>query len=338
MHETKSNACWDGSLNKQTGNSNDMGTTAVNAAAIRSENWPGHLKDSEIAERFAVLDQMINRHDAEGFGPLRKGEESFRWSVVESEARALLALQADLRVAIWLLRALIIQRGLPGLCEGLQLLLLTVRVSTDVLQPKSDPGEHPREAHVIALGWLGSEGLLALLRMSSVHPGLQTSLQDLTRSSALLEALTVEQRETALQWLAQACASLQAIREEISGSGGLWDRDPSVAIEFITGIALVLSPSKKKLPEVPDMESAAGSPAALSSMAIDLASVSVESRKDIELLLDKLLDYYLKFEPTHPAPVFIKRLRRMIGVSFEDALKELYSEAPSLLARLQSPA
>jgi predicted component of type VI protein secretion system len=90
----------------------------------------------EFTAEFQELDALINAYDAEGIGPLRKGERPFQWDAVASAAEALLARAPDLRVAVWLLRAGLEQNGVSGMVTGL------ARIATLLALPEAE--QHPR--------------------------------------------------------------------------------------------------------------------------------------------------------------------------------------------------
>ncbi len=44
-------------------------------------------------------------------------------------------------------------------------------------------------------------------------------------------------------------------------------------------------------------------------------------------MLDKINDYYERYEPTSPVPVFMNRAKRLVTMSFVDLIKDLAPEA-----------
>jgi type VI secretion system protein ImpA len=291
---------------------------------------------TESIERYQALDHLINRYDTEGAGPLRKGEEPFRWSVVESESRALLTQMPDLRIAIWLLRSLVIQRDLMGLCEGLEGISSILARPVEQILPVSHEDASPWEEHAISLGWLGGETFLALLHGIRAHPEAPLKLGQLTKSAAAASTLTTEQRDAAERWLRQARDQLISIRACILDAGGFWDRDPVIAIELLSDLIRLISPGDRKSTSVTEeiigeisQPEGAGTPG--------FESPQLNSRESVKEMLSRLLSYYEKYEPAHPAPVLLKCLARMVDASFEEVLKELYAEGTSLVMRIKKP-
>jgi len=56
-------------------------------------------------------------------------------------------------------------------------------------------------------------------------------------------------------------------------------------------------------------------------------SGEIGSRNDVIRMLDKICDYYEKYEPTSPVPVFMKRAKRLVTMNFVDLIKDLAPEA-----------
>jgi len=69
----------------------------------------------------------------------------------------------------------------------------------------------------------------------------------------------------------------------------------------------------------------------------DAGPLRISDRGDANRVLDLLIGYFKANEPGHPAPIFLERVQRMLGASFEELMRELYQEAPALLSRLQKP-
>ena len=56
-------------------------------------------------------------------------------------------------------------------------------------------------------------------------------------------------------------------------------------------------------------------------------SGEIASRSDVVRVLDKICEYYERFEPTSPVPIFMKRARRLVTMSFVDVIRDLAPEA-----------
>lgn len=53
----------------------------------------------------------------------------------------------------------------------------------------------------------------------------------------------------------------------------------------------------------------------------------VTNRQDVELLLEKIFVYFEKCEPTHPAPLFIRRIQRLMNLNFYEIMRDISPES-----------
>jgi type VI secretion system protein ImpA len=58
-------------------------------------------------------------------------------------------------------------------------------------------------------------------------------------------------------------------------------------------------------------------------------SGEIATRADVLRVLDKICEYYEQFEPASPVPIFMKRAKKLVTMSFVDVIKELAPEAMS---------
>ncbi len=57
--------------------------------------------------------------------------------------------------------------------------------------------------------------------------------------------------------------------------------------------------------------------------AADWRSVQVTSRADAQLMLEKAKQYFAQHEPSHPAPLMIDRVQKLIELNFMDIIRDL---------------
>jgi type VI secretion system protein ImpA len=63
----------------------------------------------------------------------------------------------------------------------------------------------------------------------------------------------------------------------------------------------------------------------------------LRTRSEVSDMLTKLIDYFQTNEPSHPAPIFLNRVQRMLGANFHELMDELYPDANQLIAKLERP-
>jgi type VI secretion system protein ImpA len=81
----------------------------------------------------------------------------------------------------------------------------------------------------------------------------------------------------------------------------------------------VLAPHVIDVPESAPIE--AGSTAAPVANGADVGSVS--SRQDVMRVLDAVMTYYVRSEPSSVVPIVVERAKRLVSMSFLDALADV---------------
>ena len=96
-------------------------------------------------------------------------------------------------------------------------------------------------------------------------------------------------------------------------------------IQKAVGVAV---PSTDILPVV--TETIAQSPDSLTAIKpthVNWNGFQVTTRQDVELLLEKIFVYFEKYEPTHPAPLFIRRIQRLMNLNFYEIMRDISPES-----------
>ena len=286
----------------------------------------------EYTAEFQELDALVNAYDAEGVGPLRKGERPFQWEQVATAAQALLARAPDLRVAVWLLRAWLEQSGVSGLLAGLACIVELLALPEAVLHPRPQEGEPAREAHAISLAWLGSASLLHQVRQAPFSPTIALSCGALRHDTNQAQALAPAARTELLERLQGGLQHLEHITEVLQQS----QTEPAfntahlyeeLAFAFKT---LGASTAPQGMGSKPAAEPAR-------HVQAQAAGPVFQKREEVLHTLSGLIAYFREHEPGHPAPLLLQRVQRMVGASFETILAELYADAEQLVARVEKP-
>ena len=63
---------------------------------------------------------------------------------------------------------------------------------------------------------------------------------------------------------------------------------------------------------------------ALTSQTVyDLKNIKISNRSDVNIILEKLILYFRLKEPSHPAPLFISRLQKLMDMDFYEIIKDI---------------
>jgi type VI secretion system protein ImpA len=121
-----------------------------------------------------------------------------------------------------------------------------------------------------------------------------------------------------------ASAALQSVESTMLSKGGGSDMVPKLddAAQTLRRMQEMLAPHVIDIQE--------SSPAAATSAGVSAPKAgevgSVSSRRDVIRALDTVTNYYLQNEPSSLVPVVIERAKRLVSMSFLDALAEVAPE------------
>ncbi|AOJ72066.1 MULTISPECIES: type VI secretion system protein TssA [Burkholderia] len=305
---------------------------------------PGQSPDLlDFDEDFIKIDAAICEYDSVGYAPQRKGEGAFQWVSVETGCLALLKKAKDVRVAIWHLRACIARRGLSGLADGTRLLADLMSAPVEELHPRALPDESPGETLLIHLGWLAGSQFLHQLG-SSRFEDRDATLNDLIggRAASIVEDPDYRIRANTLVHDIQD--SLSRIRESIAAVEQ--ELNVARALELLSVASSRLVQAHSEADEVNKTNAAGtesvdstpgGAPAPDTRQPSAGPGGALRSRQEVGAALERIVEYFRLHEPSHPAPIFLSRIQRMLGAGFEEVMAELYPEAASLVAQLNRP-
>lgn len=277
--------------------------------------------DARELDSFANLRALVDQLDkpAAGDQPTRVD-----WARQRDRILELARQTRDLRVWVWLAQSQLAAGGLPDFASAMELLAAGLERHWDQLPPYDDEDDNPRERFTARLGTLGS------LACSNY----QTPASDLLKRRSTLLFLEEFERAVAAaagspdgpaaaQRLEAVFAALEALFRERFGAAG----DPQLGFGELVRRLRPLQNRAEPQATAPD-----GSPP---TRANGHANVGVQSREDVMAALDRVLDYYSRHEPSSPVPLLVGRAKRLVSMTFLDAIKEL---APAGLKELQAVA
>jgi len=316
--------------------------------------------DLEFDERFLLVDQLISEHEADFDAPLRKGREPFDWAKIAQDCESLSQESHDLRIAVWWLRARAETGGLPAWVEGLHLIQSLLVMPEQEVYPQGDADISTGELHATVLGWLSSSRSVALFKKLPLTPDgewrISTLLPDTLDKKSQVEADLAKFHEAMLadpdrantdfQFLEQAKVCLETIsllldQRSPDGGGDFSELISTVghALHRLAPMAAVSRvPEQAVEPETEKVSAASKPIREFTGPSLIEQGISIRSRDEVRLALAALERYYRDYESGHPAPIFIHRLQRMVDMSFELLVKELFSESERLLGQLVKPA
>jgi type VI secretion system protein ImpA len=280
-----------------------------------------------------------------------------RWPEVREAAQALLLRTKDLRVAVLLARALVRTEGVAALEAALRLVSGLLERYWDQVHPVLDPEDNlDPTVRLNILAQLNDPGGFVrdlrdcvFVTPRGMRPVTVRDVEVVTGRLPVKDAasaLTADQLNAMLKEAAAADAAsvpviepaaqlLQAMRRLLAGKIGV-EKAPDFQVLLGTIAALQQARKGAGIDELVAPAAAEGGAAAgPRPSAPPPVPSEVRSRQDAIMLLDKVCEYLERHEPTNPAPLFIRRAKKLMTKNFVDILRDL---APNSVQDVQRMA
>ncbi|OXI84323.1 type VI secretion system protein [Burkholderia sp. AU31652] len=313
----------------------------------------------EYDAEFLQLQERATPRAEQQYGDTVIPAEAPDWRAVERLALALSARTKDLRVIACLARSWTEQHGIPGYADALALVANLLERRWDDLHPRLDAdGEPDPTLRMNALAEIaGAHDCARAARRQPLFDG-GPSVRDAERlldgrddtgspvagsRESLLAALTAARSDgtTPLDAARAALHALEAIRADVTDRlGREWAPDEGDAEKALQRIVREV-PLPEPQPVSPDMQQAAPGDTAPPGVAATAPAArpnahawrdaEVTSRDDVRIGLDKMCRYFEQHEPSHPAPLLLRRAQRLLALDFYEIIRDL---APESLPKL----
>jgi type VI secretion system protein ImpA len=278
------------------------------------------------------------------------------WKVVKKLALELIARSRDLRIAMPLLRSLLALHGMPGFADGVSLVERLLAERWDSVHPQLDPddGLDPmlrinslatladaatvlrelKECAFVQLPGLGPLSLRGLEMASGELPAPEGQPpMALSSIEAALCDVDPERLKEAVEAAARAHDSVVNIEVLLVRQVG---SSQALNLDVLTrGLRRVRDFLASQLPPEGGLEpDGAGGPAGTAAAAI---SGEIASRADVVRMLDKILAYYARSEPSSPVPMLLERAKRLAPKSFFEIMEDLVPDSVGQLSVIRGP-
>lgn len=321
-------------------------------------------EDLEYDAQFMEMELAGNGKPEQQYGNTVIPAKPPDWAAVLELCEQLARRTHDVRVAVWHLRASAHRRGWVGAALSLARLHALLKLHWEQAYPRLDPDfENPALPRLSALSPLSPQespypappALLIDLR--------QARLVDGDRNSPLLRDI-----ELGLRAAEPAPGEMQPTEAGISAAvAALLPQHPDLAssmrsgLQALDGISALLG-AKLAATDAPDLSalramlaaisraadlaqgqgeaSAAGAPAAAATGSGVLAPVAaptagtINSREDVSRSIDKLCDWLERNEPSHPAPLLLRRAQRLLKMNFLEIIQDMAPDGTDQVIRL----
>lgn len=319
----------------------------------------------EFTPEFAELERLAQGKPEQQYGTTIVPAEDPDWKAVIASAEALMQRTCDLRVMAQLAVARLHWEGLAGYAATVTQIRDALAARWDDVHPRLDPDDDndPTLRANALLTVAQPVRVMRLLRTMplarSVRAGT-VSWRDVQVASGALEVPAAEPRmadaviaaafrdtDAAVfaalrQAVADAAAAASAIPAVFDGNAGHGTGpDFSELQKLLRGIAQIMDSHAPAAaaPEAAHEEAApaqAGPAVPAAAPAMSIASMGPPTnRADAVRLLDLVIEFYERHEPSSPLPLLIARARRLAEMGFLDILRDM---APSGLPEAKQVA
>lgn len=310
----------------------------------------------EFDPLFSEIEAILTQSE-ESANPLSGEDElpQINWITISEKTSELLYQYKDLRVLLWSLRANLYIDGISSLFSGIKNLSELVENNSESLYPKSEDG-NIRSGHAAALGWLSASQCISELKQTKITTDHHYTLNDIasidsgeirdnyaTSLSALLTSLTNSDEiniSNISGHFSSVIQSLDKIEEYANQYTDGYILDCSVLKQFLTRCISTLNhltafsdADNHEEPQalLPDGNHPDTPVTASPNGPVRITDITLRSRQEVLIMLDCILDYFQRYEPSHPVPIFIQRSKQMIGMDFASIVEKLLPESVSTL-------
>jgi type VI secretion system protein ImpA len=296
------------------------------------------------------------------------------WKRIAGDASALFKRTKDLRVAVTLTKAWLNQDGLRGLQRGLALVQQLLSLRWGSVHPQiGAQGDTEGLMRVNALRGLcdgrtvigplrsatllRARGLPALsLRdleraIAGVDKQQEPSAPDMTVVEASFIGCDLDELERTLNVATEALASANALEQlfQEHGTPAVLRLNELIAqLEAVDGQlgprvrarrAALQAESEPEVdvPELPPTAAGNGHHHGNGAALPARAGGAINSRNDVLRELDRICSYYDAHEPTSPVPMLLRRVKRLVSMSFLEIVRELAPSGMSEIETLRGP-
>lgn len=310
-------------------------------------------EDLEYDTEFETLETDLQGKAEQQYGDTIIPAEEPDWRDIQKRALKLLARSKDLRLSVYLIRALFNTHGFVGLDEGLALLKGLLETYWESVYPQLDPeddNDPTMRANILASLCDWETILIKLREVPLVNSPLvgQFSLRDIdiatgvqpppansddpppdsaTIDAAFLDCAAEDLQQTA-HAVTNAIENVNAIDAYFTDQVGATNApDLNPLVQALKEAQQVLSErlSRRGVDDVSSGESVTDETVdtqeGQSVVAVRVGEIN--SRSDVIRMLDKICDFYAKHEPSSPVPMLLQRAKRLAAMTFLDILRDL---------------
>lgn len=307
--------------------------------------------DIEYDARFIDIQSLVEGKPEQQYGDVIIEAQEPDWDTVEKLCRQILSESKDIRVFCFYAQALTANYGILGFKKGCEIIHANIGKYWEDLYPKLVDEEDNFDAFY-RLGSIGlliaDSGIIQQLNESNIiySPSKKSYFKMKSVASILInnedgsypggkekliEDLRVayQNNQEELLVLKDALDFLINIESVFEENIKDFHLDFSVVkkpLEVIASLLVRSSDFEENEQETPSIEKVAVPNDTVIRPVTDsqnLDDIKIKDRADVKIVLEKLNIYFRLKEPSHPAPLFIERLQKLMDMNFYEMLKNI---------------
>ncbi len=316
------------------------------------EEQPGG-EDLEYDPAFIALEEAARGKEERQIGDVIEAAEEPDWKDVARRAGELFERTKDLRVAVYLTRAGLALDGLPGLADGLRVIDGLIERYWESVHPLLDPDDdfdpvmrvnilaeltdantvlnRLRLAPLVASRTFGRFGLRDLaIAKGELSPPEDEEVPDLAQIEGAFAEVDVEELQATAAAAHAASEALEAIERRVTEQVGV---EQSISFgplsEMLRDIGRLLDEklgARGVAGEEAPSDDAGPAEAADAAEPAGLSGV-IRSRDDVIVALERIAEYYRRYEPSSPLPLLVHRAKSLVHADFMEILRNIAPDA-----------
>lgn len=283
------------------------------------------------------------------------------WPRIAKDCEALLEQSKDLRIAVYLARALLQIHGLAGYCAGLSFVHNLADRYWSSLYPVLEPDDEEATVRINSIQELINAPTLAQLRVAPIFAApkskpavivndlLIATMSPLARPElanapshvvfSALDALGADEIAKHIQLIEETSAHIHKLTQQIREHGGGFLRLDSLSTDKAGSKGLLDSVrqsltiewerlTKAANPEADGADSTGlhGASGATTPNPQGQALTDITRREDIIMLIERMCGYYARVEPSSPVPLLLQRAKRLAAMDFVEIVRDLANQ------------
>lgn len=326
---------------------------------ISPENPAG--QDIEYDEDYIKLLSLVQEKPEQQFGDLIIDAQGPDWEGIYNLSNEILLNKSkNLHVMSFFTQSSIVRYGLKGLADGLEIIQRNLAEYWDDVHPKliDEDGDFDPDYRVNALSlFFSNDGILKEVRNSyliknglsqtsfnvrEIEAILENRIDQIDQYPGGLERLNID-LQIGLENSNPELIAIQRSKNSIDLINKIFeDHLDDAQLRFDVLDQLLDRLQKGMTPTGTNQNESLSSGQVIDASHENLtkgiqnvgwSSYQIQSRQDVELLLEKIYIYFEKNEPSHPAPLFIRRIQKLLNLNFYQIMKDI---SPDSLDRLEN--